>query len=441
MAEMVAMDSPLPPNTSLPLVEKSESCVSASSPGGLSTNSPPSKISWEAKDEFSVLSCGIDWLTVAVDVYWSSEEFFVRLAELKAKAKEEKRGQVVSLLDGSGDRVYFEVRPSGASGYEWLLTSDLLSLKIGDWPTPQSRPSVMVEIRSETLWRLGPKAALAMVLSLLDGCGAQPASLRVSRVDLCLDLLLPESLWNADLARYAVTRAADRDTYERRGTFTGLKFGKGSIVGRVYDKVAEIRSKSGKVWMFSIWGLDGVPTDCRVVRTECQWRREALVRCGVDITEDLWRLSPNLWSYFTGHWLKFQDSLGKQSHQRKTLPWWKAVQDGYDGCQGSAPAVPVISRRVRRDQLLAQCYGLMSSYSATGRQGQNVGRGETATVEQMLRELREALDEKHIDDKKLTEDIQVKLAKWQRLHEKEEHGLWLRRELGIDGNGEESSKP
>jgi hypothetical protein len=49
--------------------------------------------------------------------------------------KEEGRGQALILRGRDGNPVHFDVMPSGIRGFEWLLLSDIVALKIGNWPT------------------------------------------------------------------------------------------------------------------------------------------------------------------------------------------------------------------------------------------------------------------------------------------------------------------
>jgi hypothetical protein len=62
-------------------------------------------------------------------------------------------------------------------------------------------------------------------------------------------------------------------------TFT---LGKGNIVLRVYDKVAEIRQKSAKVWFYELWGQEE-----DVWRIEWQVRKPILRAAGIKAFTDL----------------------------------------------------------------------------------------------------------------------------------------------------------
>lgn len=114
-----------------------------------------------------VLASGIDSLVLAVDVNWRSQETFKRLAPLKLRAKENHTDEPTVLAVSAGSADWrFVVKAHGAGGYEWLLTCQELAMKVGNWLRPKQRPSVMVEIRSETLWTHGPDAVVSRVVQL-----------------------------------------------------------------------------------------------------------------------------------------------------------------------------------------------------------------------------------------------------------------------------------
>jgi len=50
--------------------------------------------------------------------------------------------------------------------------------------------------------------------------------------------------------------------------------------------------------------------------------------------------------------------------QRKPLPWWISVQNGFNGVQDAHPLIRGIAFRKDRDQLFAQSQGLLSSLVA-----------------------------------------------------------------------------
>jgi hypothetical protein len=312
-----------------------------------------------------VLASGFDTVHLGFDVAWSDTGLLVVLGELKSKAAGDDAAEslILSVGDGS-ESVVVSVEPYGVRGYEWVLKNADVSMRVGNWLTPQARPSVIVEVRSEALWRMGPRAAVLLCWSILAGRGGQVQRCKPSRVDPCVDVLLPEGLWRPQLLEWAITRGRRSDTYRDGDNLTGFAVGAGELRARLYDKPAEIRAKSQKQWMFDVWGLQGVPAGRRIVRVEFQLRRDALRELGVLTADDVFAKEGRLWAYCTERWLRLADRPGQHVSRRRTLPWWEVVQRGYRGAQPGEALVREGAVRGAREQLLAQAVGMLTSLVA-----------------------------------------------------------------------------
>lgn len=329
------------------------------------TISPPPKVKTRTQKGVQVLTVGVDSLNLALDIQWKDEKTFKILEEAKACAAKDQKPSPVFIYDPERERhIPFSVLPHGTNGYCWILTSREYALRIGDWIDPKQRPSAMVEIRSETLWHRGLVDSVTSILSGLEACEAKVLKTKPSRMDLCMDLLLPETMWKPSLVEKAFTRATQYSTYMQHRKFSGMSIGKGKLSARLYDKALEIQSQSKKTWMYDIWQLEEVPEGKKVIRVEFQLRREALKALGLDCIEDAFKSLENVWAYCTQKWLKFQTS-GKHHTQRRTLPWWKKVQQNYLGVHDPVPSIRAKAIRNDQKQLSAQLVGLATSLAAT----------------------------------------------------------------------------
>ena len=280
--------------------------------GGEMTISPPANVRLPVMKEVRSLKYGVDTLVVAINVRWVSDNMFKYLEQLKNEAKLGV-GECPGILmtEDKSDKWPFNIKAHGVRGYEWLLDSREFTLRIGNWKAPESRPSVMAEIGSETLHARGPGDAVNRIIGLLDDAGASIISVRGSRVDLYVDILLPESLWSLDLMKFAVKRASDVTPHFRHDHLTGISIGKGIISARIYDKVLEIKQQSKKFWMFDdVWRIDKVPEGWKIIRIEFQMRREGIKEMGLDTLDDFLENIKNVWAYCTKKWLKFEDNPG-----------------------------------------------------------------------------------------------------------------------------------
>lgn len=384
---------------------------------------------------FDVLLSGIDSLYLAIDIVWSSSSFLEHLEKVKAVAKE--FGADCPLYLDTDQDLAFMVRPFGSNGYSWLLVSKEYALRIGEWLTPGSRPSVLVEIRSETLWRYAPSQAYQRILTYLENHGARITTIKPSRIDLCLDLLMPESMWNFSLLDTAVTRAK-RDCFHRQlKQPTGIAFGKGDISARLYDKALEIRQQSKKLWFFDLWKLTEIPDGFRVIRVEFQLRRRGLKTLGLDTLDSTFPTLENLWGYCSQTWLSFKDHPEREHHRRPVSIWWQVVQNSFLGIENPAPLVRAKAIYADKIQLGKQAYGVITSLFAM-----DLG---AAPREVHGPELLDSFFENSVlagkTGEQLVEDVVNKRLKLYRGQDKQRAARQLREEMGFPCNLPKEDEP
>ncbi len=365
--------------------------------GGQTSISPPVNVNFDNFPSVRVLSSGIDTLYLTLNVDWSNSSFLFDLASLKSDAIEADKA-----IPGQIEDWLFLVQPYGRRGYEWLLESSEYSLRIGNWDSPkESKPSVIIEIRSEPLWRLGPRSSVDRILALIAAASnsdlgkANIQDVKVSRSDLCVDVLTPESLWKYELLENVVCRAKSIRPYFRNGQLIkldGFKVGNGNLVARLYDKQQEIKVKSKKFWMYDIWNLTAIPEGWTVIRVEFQLLREAIKDLGLNTPEDLFRLVVNLWAYCTQDWLKLQDRPGTHHTQRKNLEWWSVVQGGFNKVQDAFPLIRYKAIKTKQEHLIRQTYGLMTSLTALHQEQCRADIAELADFNDCLSALFESLE-------------------------------------------------
>lgn len=334
------------------------------------TISPPTKVKLPPDEPGRVLVSGIDTIVFSLDVQWKDGSTFEELADQKRSATDYNKDVpgLARLGDGTSPWI-FQLKPFGSDGYEWILASGEMTLKIGRWLEPMSRPSVIAEIRSEALWMHGARVMLGRVVAILHTWGGEVVTDRISRVDLCVDVLLPDGIWHIGLLDQLVTRAQDVAPYLHCKQLNGIRVGKGQTVCRLYDKIQEIRQQSYKYWMFRVWGMGGVEDGFRVIRVEYQLRRESLKRLGVGDFKSLVCNLPELWAYCTQNWLKVQTGTGNHHTQRHTVPWWGVVQGGFSGALDAHPCIRDKAIKGDAGRLLASIVGYMSSYAALSLDG------------------------------------------------------------------------
>jgi hypothetical protein len=392
------------------------------------TISPPLKRQLEVTERGCVLGAGVDRLVLAVDLVWRNDDLFRQLAELKNAAIEREctaPGLIRSPEHGLSWA--FQVHPYGLRGYQWLLTSPEYAVHLGNWARPRSRPSAMIDIHSETLWMQGVVESIDNVLCLVNSAGGTNEAVKASRIDLCLDLLIPAGLWNAALSSHAVSRARNKCHYETGRLFNALEFGRGDIRCRMYDKALEIRTKSKKTWFYDVWQIPEVPENARAIRVEFQLRREALKELGINSVWDFTNRPRNLWAYCVREWLKFTDNPSTETRFQHVLPFWKTVQDGFFGSQDACPLIRAKAINIKKKQLAQQLLGQLTSLMVidTDEFAPQVKLAETQSV------VTESAKLLGIDDKELSERVRQKQGRYLKAIEKFREAEKQRKALGL----------
>lgn len=219
----------------------------------------------------TVLLAEHDTLQVAYYLRWDADsavDFATLMAQREAlRGSGSRDPSVVTIADGE-----FLLHPYGStSGYPLVLTCPNYKIECGEF----NRPSFFVTFRSEALWRESAEMLHARFLAWAQGAGLtmeRPES--VSRVDWAFDYHLPV----VDFDENHFVSVAGKDSKHREGgRIQTLMFGRGDIVLRIYDKVAEIEQQSHKTWLFALW--QGICQD--VWRIEWQVRKVLLRQFGI----------------------------------------------------------------------------------------------------------------------------------------------------------------
>lgn len=199
---------------------------------------------------------------------------FEALTCLKERARAAKIRDGVPVEIGGWS---FQLRPSGsASGYPLILDHPNYTLECGEF----NNPSFFVTFRSRALWQHGAVSLHEAFLTWAASVGLtviRPESL--SRVDFTFDYRVD----NPDFTIDSVVSLSAKDDQRREDRrVQTIMFGKGDVVLRIYDKIAEIEQSSEKVWFYELWGVKE-----NVWRIEWQVRKDVLRRFGIKTFQDL----------------------------------------------------------------------------------------------------------------------------------------------------------
>ena len=257
---------------------------------------------------------GIDTLYIGYNVT-VKEEILSFLKEKKAEAKEFEEVQV-NLCEK-----VFTMRPFGYPRYAYVLKSEDLDIWISS-KNGMPFPNVYVYCWSIFLASKGCDNVVDFVRTLISSNLGLIISEKVSRVDLYADFT-GISLTLEDSKKF-VTSAVTRTIHlVKNEQISGLSFGNGSIVARVYDKTKEIK-KNKKEYMYELW--DGVEEGETVWRVEFELKRDFLLECSIESFEDFKEKSGSIWNYLTEDWLSHRELDNENTTRRSTTEFWSKVQ-------------------------------------------------------------------------------------------------------------------
>jgi hypothetical protein len=220
-------------------------------------------------------------------------------------------------------------KPGGkGENYRFHLQFEAYNLFIGKSARPGSSPNVYLSISAKTLWLNGIDTALAWIAEDLKAIGGGSIQfVKVSRVDLCADFLIPGGLSYEFLLSHKVTRndkgnlfldnkKNDLETYY-------VADAKSPIQLRIYNKGLEVKKGVTKLWFLDLWKRE---TSEDIWRIEFQVRRPALKQFGINSLADLKAKKAGLWDYLTSKWFTLRIPDNQKSERKNLHPFWCAVQ-------------------------------------------------------------------------------------------------------------------
>jgi len=280
----------------------------------------------------------------------------------------------------------FMLAPSGsANGYPLVLRNADFQIEMGEFVNPP----FFVTFRSEALWR---ETAFGLHQQFLDWAATldyfphQDETL--ARVDFSFDFDLP----NVDFDENSFLSLSAKDSqYRENGRLQTLTFGKSDAVLRVYDKVAEIRQQSDKVWFYELWGQTE-----NVWRVEWQVRKSILRRFGIVNFTDLRDQCGDILRYLVTEHDSLRIPSGDSNRSRWPLhPLWSSLlaciqKDAGLGVYRAMDAGAAL--RERKMRIAIAVYGYLKRYAAIERVQ---GKFDSISVEKVFRALEGRVGQVH----------------------------------------------
>jgi len=324
-----------------------------------------------------ILLAGVDGLSVGlmIGAYKLADEDWDKLAAAKAEAQETMFGSGGTAIKFQGQT--FSVLPTGSQGYKYILINDDLTLQLAERAKGGSvYPEVRVTLRSEYLWHFTWQGAYQHVRCWVE-TWAVVLGEKVSRVDLNVDLNsdLPEvNITGGEVVTYARSK---REYYERhfKGLEeTGYTFGKGNLVCRIYNKLAEIEH-SQKSWFKDMWRKNGWNGTSPVTRVEFQARRQFLRTMDIDTVADLEAQLADLWRYYRD-WVSLRYKTRDSNRRRWPVQFfWKMVCDAVPNFGVVTGVARIVQRKPRVEMIDKLGRGVLTTMAALMQTAPGVGGG------------------------------------------------------------------
>jgi hypothetical protein len=266
---------------------------------------------------YKLLLHGIDTLQCAYFLRQSSADVidYQALAKQGEEIRQTKMKEPVPVELGNTS---FLLSPYGtASGYPFVISNEDYKIEFGQF----NNPSFFVTFKSQALWRESAYFLHEKFLKWAGSAGFVPyRNESLSRIDYSFDYNLSNIDFNED---HFVSRSSKDSVYREDGKIQTFCFGRGDIVLRVYDKVAEIQQQSDKVWFFLLWGQD-----TNVWRIEWQVRKPILRQFGIVTFEDLKNSLGDLLRYLSEEHTTLRIPDGDPNRSRwKLHPLWVDLQE------------------------------------------------------------------------------------------------------------------
>lgn len=301
---------------------------SADSNEGLTPISCPSQL----------VNKGIDTLHTTNVFDIQSKTFLSRLFEAKRSLQSTTDDEApFKILQNGSDSFQFNLQRHGTKLYPYVLRTGDIILYFSTRSTVSTIPNGAVHIGSMSCHQ-GLRSILNSIKFWLDCEDIQIVSEKVSRIDLCADFVQDIRKCRLDKVTHYITWARDTHTFHSHRKFTGIQWGSGDIVCRIYDKQLQMKQsqQAEKAQFFNkhIWK---VPSDTPITRVEFQIRRGGVVdfyeKDSTSLDEVLVRVC-ELWAYLSKEWIRHHSSyvdMENRNHSRSKLSYfWENVQKAFD---------------------------------------------------------------------------------------------------------------
>lgn len=314
-------------------------------------------IAEDKQSNFNLLLNGFDTIQCA---YYMEPELnaSIDFNELTARRESIRHSKIKKFLPiVIGDLEFLLYQSGSKSGYPFIISNEYFKIEFGEFNVP----NFFVTFPSQALWQNSPYLLHEKFIGWASSVGyRQYANESLSRVDYCFDYKIDNLDFDEDSF---VSRSVIDSKYRENRKVQTFNFGKDDIVFRVYDKVAEIKNQSDKVWFFILWEEEE-----DVWRIEWQNRKDILKKFGIITFQDLQERLGILLGYLAEEHDTLRVPSGDSNRSRWPLhPLWIDLQEnikniailGVSKVYGQNASIDE-----RKIQMIISMYGYMKRLAA-----------------------------------------------------------------------------
>ena len=311
------------------------------------------------RQQFKLKLHGIDTIQCAYYLQNSAKDNayidFEWLTNLKEAIRQSRKKDPLPIVLGNSE---FLIHPYGSSsGYPIIISNIDFKIEMGEF----NMPNFYVTFTSEALWRESAYALHEKFIRWAASVGYESMmNESLSRVDFNFDYKLLDIDFDED---HFVSYSKKDSKHRECGAVQTFTFGRDDIVLRVYDKIAEIRQQSDKVWFFALWG-----EEADIWRIEWQIRKSVLKTFGIASFNELQEKQGALLHYLAHEHDTLRQPNDDSNRSRWPLhPLWRDLQEKIENLY-SLPVHESVGREVvlneRMMQMAIAVYGYLKRVAA-----------------------------------------------------------------------------
>jgi len=341
-----------------------------------------------------ILAYGIDTLVsvLRLDV---PPSFLAKLEQAKKKVQE-TGDDCQEIKFGETKLFTWAIQRQGVKLFPYVLRTGDVALCLSTRDSESRIWNAQLQIGSMSS-NDGIDELLDLLGKWLQHYGIKLKQFQVSRCDLFLDIETPISETGIENQDCHVTRATTCSPHYEHRKLTGVQVGRSDIVLRVYDKLAEMKTKRAtekQIFFQRKWGKQ----PGNVTRVEFQLKRQAVKELvpGPTDWESFKRAIPGVFSYLVNwfrHTSESVDDLRENNNQHlaESSSFWKIIEQSVDLWRKNFGEIMKVSRdrlkkHINIEPLIEQAVGCMISVCAAAGHSSDELFGMLATINDALKD-------------------------------------------------------